>query len=186
MKTNKKFKNYSLKAAKIAKKKKSVKGFTLVELIIVIAIIGILAVVLVPNMLNNVKKSRLATANDSAAKIAEQANIIAAELEMEGMTLAGTYTADVTLSGGSGLGAETETVSAFTDALNKAVPGLDANLDLQITFNDIGQVDFIVYHEDGSSYVGAYPDLVTMTEYENNSTFSAIVSDRAGTTTPTT
>lgn len=46
--------------------KKSQKGFTLVELVVVIAIIGVLAAILVPSMLNYVKKSRLKTANSNA------------------------------------------------------------------------------------------------------------------------
>lgn len=46
--------------------KKSNKGFTLVELVVVIAIIGVLAAILVPSMLNYVKKSRLKTANSNA------------------------------------------------------------------------------------------------------------------------
>ena len=38
-------------------KKSNQKGFTLVELVVVIAIIGILAAILVPTMMNYVKKS---------------------------------------------------------------------------------------------------------------------------------
>ena len=47
-------------------RKSNKKGFTLVELVVVIAIIGVLAAILIPTMLNYVKKSRLKTANANA------------------------------------------------------------------------------------------------------------------------
>jgi type IV pilus assembly protein PilA len=47
-------------------KKSNKKGFTLVELVVVIAIIGVLAAILVPSMLNYVKKSKLKQANSNA------------------------------------------------------------------------------------------------------------------------
>ena len=50
-------------------RKSNKKGFTLVELVVVIAIIGILAAILVPTMMNYVKKARLKTANANAKLI---------------------------------------------------------------------------------------------------------------------
>ena len=45
---------------------KKAKGFTLVELVVVIAIIGVLAAILVPTMLNYVRKAKLKAANTNA------------------------------------------------------------------------------------------------------------------------
>lgn len=42
------------------------KGFTLVELVVVIAIIGVLAAILVPTMLNYIRKAQLKSANTNA------------------------------------------------------------------------------------------------------------------------
>jgi type IV pilus assembly protein PilA len=65
--------------------KKSQKGFTLVELVVVIAIIGVLAAILVPSMLNYVKKSRLKTANSNAKTAYNAAAEYIADQETKGI-----------------------------------------------------------------------------------------------------
>ncbi len=65
-------------------RKSNKKGFTLVELVVVIAIIGVLAAILVPTMMNYVKKSRLKTANSNAKLIFTTANNQSADIVAEG------------------------------------------------------------------------------------------------------
>ncbi len=49
-------------------------GFTLVEIVIVIAIIGVLAAILVPTLINAVRDSEIASANQSAKLARDRAN----------------------------------------------------------------------------------------------------------------
>ena len=55
--------------SKIKKNIKSLKGFTLLELIVVIAIISVLLMIIVPNMTDYIRTSRIREANDQAQQV---------------------------------------------------------------------------------------------------------------------
>lgn len=80
------------------------KGFTLVELIIVLAIVGVLAAVLVPTLIGVVTKSRVASANSTAAEIRRVLNNFMVDAEVDGFCMKQSSgmseVFDVTVNGG--------------------------------------------------------------------------------------
>ena len=80
-------------------KKSNRKGFTLVELVVVIAIIGVLAAILIPTMMNYVKKARLKTANSNAKLVFTTVNNKCADIVSDGDVCDGLKATKVDVSG---------------------------------------------------------------------------------------
>ena len=93
-------------------RKSNKKGFTLVELVVVIAIIGVLAAILIPTMMNYVKKARLKTANSNAKLVFTTVNNKCADIVADGDACDGlSWTAPTDVS----------TKSGSADVVEKAV-----------------------------------------------------------------
>ena len=168
--------------------KKTQKGFTLVELVVVIAIIGVLAAILVPSMLNYVKKSRLKTANSNAKTAYNAVAELLADAETQGYARDKVITADApaanntagnfkyTIKGGSVYDAKTAAKQASGDEGAKKIAAvLVENGDEAGCFKVIkqsinGENSFVVFWAKTTSdeMVGEYPDAIQWDGWKKN------------------
>lgn len=147
--------------------KKSQKGFTLVELVVVIAIIGVLAAILVPSMLNYVKKSRLKTANSNAKTAYNAAAEYIADQETQGIgraTAMGDFSGAFQLATAASLDGD----KLVADVLLENGDEAGGFAVFSATIN--GKSSFAVHWAKTSSdeMLGQYPEAITWDYWKDN------------------